>query len=103
MTETLCSFLAFNSQYQLTSDLNWAEIEYDPHLRFILVVLGDLWRAVFQVTNGSGISAFSLWSSPGTLNEEASVGCGGNYKSEVVDIWSGVREVSAVLYKTRTH
>ena len=67
-----------------------------------MCVLDSVWRSMFQVKSGSGVSAFSLWSNPGPLNEEACTDCGGNYKSGLLDIWKGVSEVCTVLNMIET-
>ena len=55
---------------------------------------------MFQVLSRSGISAFSLWSDLGTLNEVPCTAsdCNRNYKSGLADIWMGVTEVGSIWY-----
>ena len=64
------------------------------------IVSDIIWRSLFRVISGSGVSAYSLWSNPGSLNEYTCDTHSEDYKSSLIGEWNGVKEVSALAHHT---
>ena len=67
-------------------------------MTYYKIVSDIIWRSLFRVISGSGVSAYSLWSNPGSLNEYTCDTCSEDYKSGLIDEWNGTKEVSALAH-----